>query len=116
MARRLRQSPEAKQDIKNIWHYTAAMYNADQADTYGTLIRQALRDIKQNPERPSSLPRPDLGDGIRSYHIELSKKRSGMGIKTPRHIIYYSLKYEQKVVVLRVLHDRMDPKRYLQNV
>lgn len=112
MLRPLRQTKPADQDIEHIWDYTARRYNAEQADAYTDLIGQALRDIEQDPERPSSRKHPDLGEEIRSYRVDLSKRRSGTGIKSPRHVIFYTLAYDDEILVLRILHETMEPYRH----
>jgi len=84
---------------------------ASQADSYTHLIEQALNDIEENPERLGTKPRPKLGDFIRSYAISLSKDRSSPKIKSPRHIIIYTLEHEGEIFVLRILHDSMDSER-----
>lgn len=84
--------------MEDIWYWTAVRYDAD----------QALDDLRLDPERPSSIPRPDLGTGVRSYHIELSKYRSRTGIKSPRHVIIYTLRQADEVYVVRIIHDRMN--------
>ena len=73
-----------------------------------------MRDLRDDPERASSRNRDDLGPMVRSYHIDLSKGRSGTGIKSPRHVIFYTLQYKDEVRVLRILHDRMRPERHLK--
>ena len=79
MGHRLRLSGPANEDIRSIWEYTRSTYDYRLAIAYFELLEQAIRDIVADPERPSSIPRPDLGAGVRSYHIELSKHRSGTG-------------------------------------
>ncbi|MBX3176296.1 MAG: type II toxin-antitoxin system RelE/ParE family toxin [Candidatus Hydrogenedentes bacterium] len=97
--------------MEDIWFWTAAKYDIDQALRYQALLDQALDDLRLEPERPSSIPRPELGTGVRSYHIELSKHRSGTGIKSPRHVIIYALRMADEVLVLRIVHDRMNLRR-----
>lgn len=111
MYRPLRLSKLAKSDMEDIWYWTAVRYDTDQALKYQALLDQALNDLRVNPERPSSIPRPDLGTGVRSYHIALSKYRSGTGIKSPRHMIIYTLRQADEVYVLRIVHDRMNLRR-----
>lgn len=113
MPRPLRLSDDAKADMEDIWVWTAEKYDVEQADRYQKLLNQALDDIRIEPERPSSRERPELGKRVRSYAIDLSKERSGTGIKSPRHVVFYTLAYEDTVVVLRILHDRMEPGRYV---
>lgn len=113
MARRLRLSNAARDDKNLIWSYTASTYDLEQADAYDKLLVQALRDVRDEPERPSSLKHPEFGPLVRSYRIALSKKRSGTRIRSPRHLIYYTLKYQGIILVLRILKDDMDPRRHL---
>ena len=114
MSRHVKLSNEASADIDAIWDYTAETYTVEQARDYLTLIDQGLDDIEAYPERPTSLKRPEFGESVRSYHIELSKKRSGTRTRSPRHVIYYTLKYQGIILVLRVLKDDMDPGLHLQ--
>ncbi len=96
-----------------IWQWTEEKYDVDQAVRYQMLLDQALDDVRIDPERPSSRPHPEWGAQVRSYRIALSKRRSGTGIKSPRHIVVYTLEYEDEVFVLRILHDRMEAQGYL---
>lgn len=111
MGRRLRLSSLASQDILGIWEYTKSTYGYKQALAYSEFLEQAIQDVVADPERPSSIPRPELGTGVRSYHIELSKRRSGTGVKSPRHVIVYALRTADEVFVLRIVHDRMNLRR-----
>lgn len=113
MRRRLRLSGPANEDIQRIWDYTISTYNLDQAIAYSDLLQQAINDIHADPERPSSILRPHLGAGVRSYHIELSKHRSGTGVKSPRHVIIYTIHRADEVYVLRIVHDRMELRRQM---
>ncbi len=111
MGHRLRLSGPANEDIRSIWEYTRSTYDYEQAIAYFELLEQAIRDVVADPERPSSIPRPELGTGVRSYHIALSKFRSGTGIKSPRHVIVYALRRADEVYILRIVHDRMNLRR-----
>lgn len=113
MRRRLRQSKEADKDLDNIWNYTAKVYGIEQAESYSSIIKQALRDIEQNPLRPTSRAEPDLGQDVRSYRIALSKGRSGSTVKSPRHVVIYTLQFKDEIFVMRILHDAMDVVRHL---
>lgn len=82
---------------------------------YRALIRQALLDIKADPERLGSKPRPDLlVDGARTYHIVLSRTRStGARVKEPRHFLLYRRREDGGIDVARVLHENRDLARHL---
>lgn len=112
LMRKLQLSVLSRSDIKAISSYTAETYGLNQANSYARLIEQSLADIEENPEGVGTKLRPELGGFIRSYAISLSRKRSKPSIKSPRHIIIYTLEYEDKIFVLRVLHDSMDIARH----
>lgn len=114
MRRKLRLAQPAKNDIEAIWSHTARFFDVEQADAYESLLWQAIRDIRDEPERPASRKRDDLGAQVRSYYIDLSKGRSGSGVKSPRHVIFYTLQFENEVRVLRILHEIIRPERYLK--
>ena len=107
-------SDEAHVDVDAIWDYTAKTYDYDQAIEYNRLLDFALDDIEQEPERPTSRSHPEYGIFVRSYHVKFSRKRSGTRIREPRHVIYYTLKYPDVILVLRILKDDMDAPRHLR--
>lgn len=108
MNRHLRHSTHAQRDIDEIWYYTAKTYGVEKADEYIGLLCQAFSDIAENPVRPGSVARPDFGDQVRVYRIALSNDRSEIDIKSPRHVIIYTLAHANETFVLRILHDAMD--------
>ncbi len=114
MDRLLKLSDEADEDLILIWAYTAKTYDLEQAVEYTSLIHCALDDIEEDPERPTSRNHPEYGTLVRSYHIEYSKRRSGTRVRSPRHLILYTLKYDGLVLVLRILKDDMDPPRHIK--
>jgi toxin ParE1/3/4 len=93
------------------------------AARYRDLLKQALRDIAADPERPGSKERPDLARGVRTYHLFFSRDRArgDLGVvKKPRHFLVYRRRGEAVIDVVRVLHDARDlerhlPEEYLRN-
>lgn len=81
---------------------------------YDALIKQALRDVRDNPERPGSKERPEIMvDGARVYHLSFSRSRVGRpGVKEPRHMLLYRL-LGDAIEVARILHDAEDLERHL---
>jgi toxin ParE1/3/4 len=62
------------------------------AARYQDLLKQALRDIAADPERPGSRERPELARGVRTFHLSLSRGRARgeFGIvRKPRHFLVY---------------------------
>jgi toxin ParE1/3/4 len=82
---------------------------------YRALLKQALRDIAADPERPGSRPRPEVADGVRSYHLFFSRDRARTALGVvgePRHFLIYR-HCEKRIDVVRVLHDARDLRRHL---
>lgn len=114
--RHLRLSEPARRDMEGIWWYTYDRYGMKQAEAYETLLWQAIEDIEEDPSRPTSRLEPELGPMVRSYPIALSKKRSGTRIGTPRHVVFYTLEFEDELFVMRIIKDDMDALRHLKEL
>ena len=56
----------ARSDLRDIRRYTVDRHGRRAADAYDNLLKQALRDIRDDPFRPGSKERPEIGEGIRS--------------------------------------------------
>lgn len=89
-------SPAAATDIDKIWDYTARRWDMDQADQYTDTIRYACHA---------------LASGIRKGRkVEV---RSGyMKYVVGSHLIYFKEEPGQ-IIVVRVLHGRMDAELHL---
>jgi toxin ParE1/3/4 len=86
---------KAIDDLNDIWEYTFEKWSAKQADNYYETIKLACNMIGQNP---------DVGkeyDGI---------NKNLLGLKSGKHIIFYQSLDEEKIEVIRILHERMDLK------
>lgn len=113
MSKRLRFSDEALEDLADIREYTVAFFGERQAERYEALLGQAFSDIEEDPYRPYSTARPDLGESFRIYRVELSRHRSGTGVKSSRHVVIYVDFSEQGIGVSRILHDSMVMERHI---
>lgn len=103
----------ARNDIIDIRRYTLTNHGKAIAAAYDALIRQAFRDIRDDPLRPGSQARDDIADRVRTYHISLSRERAGSPIKSPRHFIIYLQPSEEEIAIVRVLHDARDLVRHI---
>lgn len=115
--RSLRITAAARADLRAIQTHTEQKFGPAARSRYAALLAQALRDLSDNPVRPGSLKRPDIGPDLLTYHISLSKDRSRTehgSVRSPRHLILYSLDDDNILAVLRVLHDGMDIRRHIQ--
>lgn len=114
--RRYRLSATAQEDIVEILAWTYEQYGDVARKRYEALIVAALSDIASQPFRPGSIDRPELGAGVRSWHLRLSRKRASLAAGTvhrPRHFLVY--RQEGDVTVIgRILHDAMEIARHLE--
>ena len=87
---------KAIDDLNDIWDYTFEKWSAKQADKYYATIKLVCNGIGQNP---------DIGKEYYGIHKNL------LGLKSGKHIIFYQLISEEKIEVIRILHERMDLKK-----
>ncbi len=112
-AHRYRFTEAADDDIEGILRQSATWFGPRQRDLYAQLIDRAAELISEDPERPGSRDRPELGTGIRSFHVELAAHRRGAAT----HNLYYLRGNLDEgnvgVIIARVLHEGMDPKLHV---
>ena len=111
--RKLTITDPARSDLHDIRRYTLSRYGRVGALAYDALLKQAIRDIREDPFRPGSKERPEIGENIRSYHTLLSRDRAASRVKSPRHFIFYFLPREDEVAISRVLHESRDLPRHV---
>ena len=107
---RYRLSEAAQGDVLDILGWTGEQFGEVARLRYESLIVAALRDVALQPDRPGSLARPELGAGVRSWHLRLSREHVNPGVGTvhrPRHFLVYRLE-SGLIVVGRILHDAME--------
>ncbi len=86
---------KAIDDLNNIWDYTFEKWSAVQADKYYATIKLACQGIGHNPN-------------IGKEYDGISQKL--LGFKSGKHIIFYQSLSEDRIEVIRILHERMDLK------
>lgn len=110
-----RLSDSAQNDVIDVLAWTHEQFGEAARLRYEHLIVAALRDIAAQPDRPGSIARPELGAGVRSWHLRLSRHRLGTGaatVRRPRHFLVYRVE-PALLVVGRVLHDAMELAQHL---
>lgn len=112
---RLSLAPAARQDVREILRWSAQEFGETAAARYKALIKQAIRDIEADPDRPGSKERPEMMiQGARTYHLGFSRSRvSGARVKEPRHFLLYRRRDDDVIEVARVIHDGRDLQRHL---
>jgi toxin ParE1/3/4 len=90
-------SPAAQADIDGIWDYTARRWGEEQAVRYLQDMRDVCRKLAAGtrPSRPVDI-RP-------GYH----RCQSGS------HVLYFKTADDGQIVIIRILHQRMDVNRHL---
>ena len=109
----VRLTREAERDLAEIARYTVATFGADQAMRYAALIERAFGLLVEDPDCPASRRRDDLRPGVRCLHLSRAAARR----HAASHVLYYHLADgadgAQDIVILRVLHERMEPLKRL---
>jgi toxin ParE1/3/4 len=103
----------ADADIDEILGYTLREFGPVQFEVYFGLIDRAAQLVGEYPMRPGSKPRGDLGQGVRSFHVEIAAARRGAA----SHILYYVPGELEDgtagAVIIRVLWEGMEPKPFV---
>ena len=113
--RRVVLSPEADLDIRELLAWSKEKFGGNAAARYRSLLQRALGDIGDDPSRPGSESRPELGRNIRVFHLRSSRDRAkaldGTTVRQPRHFVIYRMREERIIDILRILHDSRDLER-----
>jgi len=105
---RARLSPQAETDLDQILQWSEEQFGHGAALRYAELVIQALRDLEADPRRPGAKQRPELPQGIYTYHLVSSREHVAVTrVKAPRHFLLYRV-IAARVEVLRILHDSRD--------
>lgn len=100
----------AERDIKSILSETAKNFGTVQLGVYEEIINRGIAMVAEDPLRASSIERNSIHDGVRLFHLEHAAGRRGGAA----HCIYYAIAQMsdglESVVVLRVLHEHMEPR------
>jgi toxin ParE1/3/4 len=69
--------------------------------------------VAGDPEGPAVRDRSDLAGGVRSLHLRHARTNDPEAKGRPVHILYYRVVRSDLVEIVRVLHERMEPSRYI---
>jgi toxin ParE1/3/4 len=107
---RVRLTREADAQIAAVLSRSLRLFGAQQMRAYAEIIRDGLELIGGDPLRPASLARDEIARGLRSFHLELVRRRR----RTAAHVLFYLISERApEVIVVGVLHERMEPRRRL---
>lgn len=108
---RVRVTEHADRDIDAALSESFLMFGEGQAARYSGIINAGIALVADEPDRPASKAQRRMGKGVRSMHLQFAAGRKGGA----SHVLYYrvdrSSDGDTELVVLRLLGDRMEPKR-----
>ena len=107
---RFRLAHPAQIDLANILATSAERWGTDGRQRYAAVLADAMRQVADEPEGPLTKKRTELRSGIRSFHVRYAR-RSADAAKV--HVLYYRVAREGAIEIVRVLHEKMDPSRHL---
>lgn len=90
---------KAVDDLTNIWNYTIDTWSEHQADSYYNMLIESCQKITEHP-RLYGANYDDIIEGLRGYRAN-------------KHIIFYMIMPNDDILVIRILHQRMDLKHRL---
>ena len=88
---------KAVEDLANIWNYTFETWSERQADTYYNMLIESCQKIVENPWL-YGVKYDEITEGLRGYRAN-------------KHIIFYQILQDDEILIIRILHQRMDLKR-----
>ena len=112
---RYRLSEPAKADIAAILRRSEELHGKEARIRYRACLTAAMRRVAADPQGRSTADRAELVPGIRSFHIRHSRDESrDAPVANPVHVIFYRVAQQPGTVeIVRVLHDRMEPRRHV---
>lgn len=108
-------SAAAQSDLVGILGWSQEHFGIPARKRYEALIAHAVRDLAAWPDRPGSVERPELGEGVRSWHLRLSRERARTAagiVHHPRHFLVYRMQ-EEHLIIGRMLHEAMELARHI---
>lgn len=87
---------KAVEDLTNIWEYTVDAWSERQADDYYNMLIASYQKITENPQL-FGLKYEEIAEGLYGYRAN-------------KHIIFYRILTGGDILIIRILHQRMDLK------
>jgi len=111
---RFRLARPAQIDLTNILATSAGRWGAEGRHRYAAILVAAMRQVAAEPEGLLTKKRPELRAGLRSFHTRhVRSTPAAAKVKRPVHVLYYRVAQNGVIEIVRVLHERMEPGRHL---
>jgi toxin ParE1/3/4 len=89
---------KAVEDLSEIWEYTVEEWSETQANRYYNFVLESCQEVANHPQ-------------FGKQYEEIEKDL--LGFKSNHHIIFFKVVSPKEIVVVRILHERMDLKSKL---
>ncbi len=110
---RFRLSRPAQADIAHILATSAQRWGDDGRHRYAALLAAAMRRLLGDPQGPATRQRAELAPDLRSFHIRHARGGRKPKVGRPVHVIYYRVVQPELIEIVRVLHERMEPRLHI---
>jgi toxin ParE1/3/4 len=111
---RFRLARPAQIDLANILATSTDRWGGEGQQRYATLPVAAMRQVADDPESPLTKKRTDLRSGVRSFHVRHARRSADTAkVRRPVHVLYYRVIQKGVIEIVRVLHEKMDPIRHV---
>jgi toxin ParE1/3/4 len=90
------------------------MHGAEARVRCRALLTAAMRRIAADPQGRATVDHGDIFEGVRSFHISHSRGESReAAVGEPVYVIFYRVRDPGLIEIVRVLHERMEPGRHV---
>jgi toxin ParE1/3/4 len=114
---RFRLARPAEIDLANILSTSAERWGAEGRQRYAAMLIAAIRQVAAEPEGPLTRKRPELRSDLRCFHTRYARSLAQAAkVKRPVHVLYYRVAAKGVIEIVRVLHERMEPSRHLDEL
>ncbi len=111
---RFRLARPAQVDLASILATSAERWGIDGRQRYAAILADAMRQVADEPKGPLTKNRTDLRSGVRSFHLRHAHRSADAAkVRRPVHVLYFRVAQPGVIEIVRVLHERMDPSRHL---
>lgn len=103
----VRLADAAERDFRDIYAWTADQFGADQAEVYADALSLTIDALRTGPRIIGAKMRDDVATGLCSLPVKVKRRRGR------HHVFFRVAEQTREIVVLRILHDAMDPARHI---
>ena len=104
----------AEDDVLRILSTSEERWGPEARRRYAAIIIAAMRKVATDPKGLATWDRAELLTGVRSMHLRHTRVHSQERVRHPVHVLYYRMIEPDLVEIVRVLHERMEPRRHIE--